>query len=265
MGFTLENISHYFPHRSGQIHALNNLSFDISRGTFVAVVGPSGCGKSTLLKIIAGIIKPSTGNVTFMQEARANQLQTALVFQDYGIFPWLNVLNNVAYGLESMGVGRRARNEAARQMIQQVGLAGFEKAYPHELSGGMQQRVGIARAWITQPNVLMMDEPFASLDAQTKIIHQEMLLALWNARKTTILYVTHDIDEAILMADRVLVMSGRPGTIVAEYPVTMPRPRDLIRRQHKDFDDLRWKIWKHLEEQVRAESKPGSESNMLSP
>ena len=206
--------------------ALDDVSIQIEPGEFVCLLGPSGCGKSTLLGALAGHLKPTAGRLNLDGEAIASpNPQRGLVFQHHTLFPWLSVLDNVAYGLKMRGVPRVQRHQQALALIDQVGLRGFERRYPNALSGGMQQRVEIARVLINQPRVLLMDEPFGALDALTRMKMQELLLDLWARLRTTIVFVTHDIDEALFMADRILVMSPRPGRIIDEIHVTSERPR----------------------------------------
>lgn len=249
-GISAEGISKTFSSRRGQVVALLDLTFRVEPGEFVCLVGPSGCGKSTLLKIIAGLVEPTTGRVRFDPNTGAVP-STAMVFQDHGLFPWMTVADNVAFGLETRGVGKHERREAAGQLLEQLGLGGFTAAYPHELSGGMQQRAAIARALLIEPNVLLMDEPFSALDAQSKLVLQDELQRLWGELGQTIVYVTHDIEEAVMLGDRVLVMSGRPGHIEQEHTVTLPRPRDMRDQSDPEVRVKSWIIWKSIEGQVR--------------
>jgi NitT/TauT family transport system ATP-binding protein len=216
----------------------------------VSIVGPSGCGKTTLLKIVAKLVKLDSGSIKYvgMENPR-----TALVFQDQGLLPWLNILDNVALGLELLKVPKREREKQARDFMKLVKLDGFEKYYPFELSGGMRQRVALARAFLTNPDILLMDEPFGALDAQTRILLQEELLDLWHDQRKTVLFVTHDIDEAILLSDRIVVMTNRPGKIQKIIPIPLERPRNLKLRDDKVFTELRWQIWNLLEQEVREE------------
>jgi NitT/TauT family transport system ATP-binding protein len=205
---------------------LNDVSIDAAPGELVCLLGPSGCGKSTLLGALAGHLPPARGVLRINGEPiEGPHPDRGLVFQHHTLFPWKTVLQNVAYGLKLKGIDRAGREAEARQMIAQVGLAGFEGRYPRELSGGMQQRVEIARVLINKPRVLLMDEPFGALDALTRAHMQELLLALWNRLRTTILFVTHDIDEALFLADRVLIIGPRPGRILEELVLPFARPR----------------------------------------
>jgi NitT/TauT family transport system ATP-binding protein len=206
--------------------ALDDVSITVAPGEFVCLLGPSGCGKSTLLGALAGHLRPSAGRL--MLDGRAihgPDPQRGLVFQHHTLFPWLSVLDNVAYGLKMRGTPKAERHAQAHVLLERIGLKGFEHRYPRALSGGMQQRVEIARVLINQPCVLLMDEPFGALDALTRLKMQELLLGLWQRLRTTIVFVTHDIDEALFMADRILVMSPRPGRIIDEIKVPADRPR----------------------------------------
>ena len=190
-------------------------------------MGPSGCGKTTLLKLIAGLLRPSAGSVVLNTVPDNGRPASALVFQEHGLFPWMTVLENVAFGLETRGVGRSERHERAMTFIASVGLASFAHAFPHQLSVGMRQRVGIGSAFVTDPRLLLLDEPLGSLDAQTRFLLQEELLRLWTRSRSAVVYVTHDIEEAVVLGDRVLVLTGRPGRIQGEITVPLGRPRTL--------------------------------------
>jgi len=215
--------------------AVQDVSLSIAPGEFVCVLGPSGCGKSTLLGALAGHWTPSRGSIRVDGAPVAGpHPDRGLVFQQHTLFPWKKVLDNVAFGLKMQGVGRRERRERARELLGLVGLAGFEDRYPAQLSGGMQQRVEIARVLINHPRVMLMDEPFGALDAQTRLKMQELLLDVWARVNTTIVFITHDIDEALFLADRILVMSPRPGRIIDEIRLDFDRPRhpDLMTSPH---------------------------------
>ena len=233
-----------------EVEALQDVSFSVQDHEFVSIVGPSGCGKTTLLKIVANLVKLDSGSIKYVG---MDNPRTALVFQDQGLLPWLNILDNVALGLELLKVPKREREKQARDFMKLVKLDGFEKYYPFELSGGMRQRVALARAFLTNPDILLMDEPFGSLDAQTRILLQEELLDLWHKERRTVLFVTHDIDEAILLSDRIVVMTNRPGKIQKVIPIPFDRPRNLTLRDDPVFTALRWQIWKLLEQEVREE------------
>jgi NitT/TauT family transport system ATP-binding protein len=237
--------------RDGPIVALEDVSFHVDAGEFVCIVGPSGCGKSTLLRLLAGLEDLTSGQLVFSPQPAGSGPRNALVFQEHGLFPWLTVVDNVAFGLETRGVGRRERRRRARSFLDQVGLAGFADRYPRELSVGMRQRAAILRAFLTDPQLLLMDEPLSAVDAQSKLVMQEELLRIWREHQKMVVYVTHDIGEAVLLADRVLVMSGRPGRIREEIRVPLARPRDLRDREQPEVREIAWHIWKAIEEEVR--------------
>jgi NitT/TauT family transport system ATP-binding protein len=226
----------------GDVLALDRISFATREAEFVCFVGPSGCGKTTLLKVLAGLVRPTSGEVRY-EGPRSGAPLNAMVFQEDSVFPWMSVLDNVAFPLEIRGMPRAERRRIAREFITRAGLASFAGHLPGQLSTGMRQRVGIARAFACNPEVLLMDEPFAAVDAQMKAILQEELLALWSAHARTVVYVTHDIDEALFMADRVLALSTHPGRLVADVPVPLERPRRPALRGHPEFLALREHLW----------------------
>ncbi len=248
-GFTVERIRMVYQGSAGPVHALDPISFRMEAGEFVCLVGPSGCGKSTLLKILAGLIRPSGGEVRF--DGEEGPLSNALVFQEHSLFPWMTVQENVAFGLEMQGVGRAERNRRALDFLRQVGLSAFGKHFPHELSVGMSQRAAIARAVLSDPQLLLMDEPFSALDAQSRLVLQEELLHIWKMHRKTVLFVTHDIGEAVLLGDRVMVMSGRPGRIQMDIQIPLGRPRDLHDLDQPEVRQIEWRIWKAIEGEVR--------------
>ncbi len=214
----VENVSVSF----GAVEALTPLSLSIASGDFVTLLGPSGCGKSTLLAVLAGLEKPTTGTTT-------TRGKVGMVFQESALFPWRSVRDNVAFGLEMSGVGKEERQRQADAMLQKVHLNGFSDSFPHELSGGMRQRAAIGRALISRPDILLMDEPFGALDAQTRSLLQQELLTLVDEYRPTVVFVTHDMDEALLLSNRVLLFSARPGRIIEDIPISAPRPRDTDR------------------------------------
>jgi NitT/TauT family transport system ATP-binding protein len=250
-GFTCTDLQKTYPTRTGPVVALASLTFSVRDHEFVCIVGPSGCGKTTLLKLIAGLLRPSSGRIEF-GSPRNGEHRAALVFQEHGLFPWMSVLDNVAFGLEWRPLTRDERRERAREFIAKVGLAKFANNFPHELSVGMRQRVGIARAFVADPEILLMDEPFGALDAQTKLVLQEELLRIWSAQRKAVLYITHDIEEAVLLGDRVLVMTGHPGRIREDIPIPFGRPRDLLDRDHPAVQQIRRHVWGLLETEVRT-------------
>ncbi len=245
----LKELSKSFAHAKGNLRVLERISCIVEEGEFVALVGPSGCGKSTLLRIINGLIAPTSGQVLYHgRQVDSINLECALVFQSFALLPWLSVKANIELGLEARDVSPAERERRASVWIDKVGLDGFEEAYPRELSGGMKQRVGLARALAVEPKVLLLDEPFSALDALTAITLREELLDLWQAPDVpvrTIVIVTHIIEEAIELADRVLVMSSAPGRLVADLKITLPRPRD---RRTESFNALTDKIFSLIEE-----------------
>ncbi len=226
----LKNIRQIFPLKNKELVVLDDINFAVNNEEFVALVGPSGCGKSTLLRIIAGLVAPSSGKV-FFKEKPVKEINTnvSIIFQTFGLLPWLDVTENITLGLEARGFPLKERLRKAFKYIDLVGLEGFEEAYPRELSGGMKQRVGIARALVMEPELLLMDEPFSALDAFTAQNLREEILRLWGSGELSlksILMVTHNIEEAIYLADRVIILSTHPGKIISDVPVTLPRPRD---------------------------------------
>lgn len=245
---TLSGVTKEFDARRTTTQALGRIDLTISPGAFVSLVGPSGCGKTTLLKVIAGLTAPSSGAVRFGEDPDPG---IGMVFQDHGLFPWMTLNDNVAFGLEAMGVDSVTRRTSAEGLLDQLGLGEFGSRYPHELSGGMRQRGAIARALITRPQVLLMDEPLSSLDAQSKLVLQDEIQRLWAEHRQTVVYVTHDVEEAVILGDRVLVMSGRPGRIIQDVEVSLARPRDLRDRSSEEVKTKTWTIWKGIEGQVR--------------
>lgn len=210
-----------------QVEALKDINFLVKENDFICIVGPSGCGKSTLLRIIASLEKASKGKVTYKgKDVNAPTSDIGMVFQNYSLLQWRNVLDNIALGPEFNGLTKNERRDIARKYLHMINMDEFEKAYPYELSGGMQQRVAIARALANNPDVLLMDEPFGALDAYTRILLQKELLNIWEKNKKTILFVTHSVDEAVYLADRIIVMSKNPGTIREVIDIKMERPRD---------------------------------------
>jgi len=246
---TLRNVSRAFRTPAGdRIQALENINFEVEDvtspdgkdiGEFRVLLGPSGCGKSTILRLIAGLDHPDTGEVLVKgQPVSRPGRDRGMVFQKYTSFPWLTIEDNVGYGLKINGVPKPQRDETVAKLIQQVGLSGFEKNYPDTLSGGMQQRVAIARTLALRPGIILMDEPFGALDAQTRSDMQELLLKIWEESASTILFVTHDVDEALYLADRIFVLSTRPGTIMEDVAMPFGRPRDPSVKQRSDFREL---------------------------
>ena len=248
----------YVDKQSGdRLLAVDGVDIDIREGEFVSIVGPSGCGKSTFLKIVNGLF-PSTGGMIEIAQPDGGKPAHAMVFQDSSLFPWYTVIDNAAYGLVCRGVPRAQARAKAQPFIDMVSLRGFEQKFPYQLSGGMQQRANLARALTVDPAILLMDEPFAALDAQTRELMQAELLRIWNEAGKTVLFITHQIDEAIYLSDRVLVMSARPGKIMADISIDIPRPRQLEVKRSPRFIEYADDIWRLISTQLRPESPPPS-------
>lgn len=246
----IRGITKTFAGIHGDVQALNPIDLTIPEGQFLCIVGPSGCGKTTLLRIIAGLEQPTAGAVDFTI-AHGEKPLRSVVFQEQGIFPWMSVLQNTAFGLKVRGIGRAEREKQARAYLDMLGLTPFADAYPRQLSGGMRQRVNIARAFANDPAILLMDEPLASLDEQTKLLVQEDLLRLWEGSRKTVVYITHSLDEAIVLGDRVIVMTNRPGTVKTVVDIELSRPRNVLdMHSNKAFFDIRGRIWTALREEV---------------
>jgi NitT/TauT family transport system ATP-binding protein len=226
-----------------RVLALQDIHLKVEEREFAAILGPSGCGKSTLLNMVAGFERPTRGSVRAAgEEVMEPSPQRAVVFQEPALFPWLTVLDNVVFGPKTQGKPPAEYRPRAQQILEQVGLVGFESHYPAELSGGMRQRVGIARVLVMQPQILLMDEPFGALDAQTRSLMQELLLQVWERHHQTVLFITHDIEEALLLADRVYVMTARPGRIKKTITVNIPRPRAMEVTTTPEFNALRREV-----------------------
>ena len=251
-----EEIRKEYPNKNamnGNVEVLAGINLEIKDGEFLTIVGPSGCGKSTLLEIMAGLVKATSGCIYINgKPSNAPDRDRGIVFQGYALFPWRTVLGNVAYGLEEKGVPEKKRIEICMEYISLVGLSGFENHYPHELSGGMKQRVAIARALAYDPDILLMDEPFAALDAMTREILQTEVLRIWDETKKTVIFVTHNIEEAVFLADRIAVMSGRPGVIKKIIDVPLLRPRLEEERLTQDFMKIRQEVGRLVREEVKA-------------
>jgi NitT/TauT family transport system ATP-binding protein len=230
--------------------AIEQLDLDIPEGQFVTIVGPSGCGKSTFAKIVNGLLPATHGQIEVRKASHGRD--HAMVFQDSSLFPWYTVLNNVAYGLVCQGLPKKEAQERAMPLIRLVGLDGFEQKYPYQLSGGMQQRANLARALTVDPELLIMDEPFAALDAQTRELMQAELLRIWSASRKTVLFITHQIDEAIFLSDRVIVMSARPGRIISDIAIELPRPRSLELKRTAQFVAYEEQIWQLIAKQLTS-------------
>lgn len=243
----IDNVYKEYQGRSGKTIALNGVNLEIKENEFICVVGPSGCGKSTLLNIIAGLLEPTSGTVTLDGKViEGTGVERGVVFQQYALFPWRTVLKNVMFPLEMKKVPKEEAEAIARKYIKSVGLEGFEKSYPKELSGGMKQRVAIARAYAANPEVLLLDEPFGALDAQTRVQLQTELLETWEKEKKTCFFITHDVDEAIILAQRVIIMSARPGRIKKIVDIDIPYPRTQATKTDPRFLELKSEIWNEV-------------------
>jgi NitT/TauT family transport system ATP-binding protein len=234
-----------------ELLAIERLDLEIKEGEFVCIVGPSGCGKSTFLKIVNGLLPQYSGTIDVKHAEHGRD--HAMVFQDSSLFPWYSILNNVSYGLVCSGVKKKAARAAAMPFIEMVGLKGFEEKYPYQLSGGMQQRANLARALAVDPEILLMDEPFAALDAQTRELMQLELLRIWREAKKTVLFITHQIEEAVYLADRVIVMSRRPGRILDDIAIDIEQPRGLEVKRTQKFLDYTDEIWQLISGQLGAD------------
>ena len=245
MHIEIRDVSLIYDTPGGKVPGVKDVSFDIAASEFICIVGPSGCGKSTLLNIIAGFLSPAAGEIRIGgKPVTGHGMDRGVVFLDFAqLFPWRTALGNVTFGLEMKGVAKEERERIAREQLRLVKLEKFTASYPHHLSGGMQQRVAIARALAYNPSVLLMDEPFAALDALTRDDMQRLLAEVWRETRKTVIYVTHNVAEAVYLADRVIVMSPHPGTVKAEIKITLPRPRDPL---SAEFVDMQKELLRHL-------------------
>lgn len=249
----LDSLTKTFCTRKGDIEAVRNFSLDVRRGEVIALVGASGCGKTTVLNMVAGFMSPTSGTV-LLDEAPIARVEPrcGMIFQSYALFPWLTVQKNVEFGPKINRVAKRIRREESRKYIEMVGLEGFEHAYPGELSGGMRQRVALCRVLANKPDILLCDEPFAALDAMTRQVMQQELLQIVGRSGQTVLFITHSIDEALILSDRVVVMSARPGQVKDIYAIDLPHPRKVDVQLTDEYLGLKRKIWSMVEEEVRA-------------
>jgi NitT/TauT family transport system ATP-binding protein len=249
----IREVSQRFGPGAAGVSALESISLEIPDGQFAAVVGPSGCGKSTLLSLVAGLRRPTSGTVLCDGEPITAPMprKVGMIFQEANLLPWLSAVDNVAFPLKLRRVARAERLAAARRMLELTGLAGFEDRLPHQLSGGMKQRVAIARGLVQNPAVLLMDEPFASLDEQTRMVLGDELLRIWSETRKTVLFVTHSLNEAVYLADRVVVLSARPGRVVDDVAVDLPRPRSFAMTGSERFGMLKDRIWQHIKSAER--------------
>lgn len=244
---SIQGVSKFF----GDFEALKRVDLEVAQGEFVVLLGASGCGKSTLLNLITGFDKPTSGRIVVNgREVTSVDPHCGMVFQQYALFPWLTVLDNVAFGLKMKGMGRSERNEIAHRFIDMVGLKGFENKYPNALSGGMRQRVSIARVLANDPDVILLDEPFAALDAMTRQVLQDELLRIYEQSGKTIVFITHSIDEALLLSTRMLIMSARPGRIVTDIRNDLPMPRNVDVQLSPRYNELKSQIWETVQAEV---------------
>jgi NitT/TauT family transport system ATP-binding protein len=251
---------------SGSLVAIRDLSMDVEEGEFVCLLGVSGCGKSTMLSLFAGFLQPTSGQVLLRDTPITGiEPRCGMVFQSYALFPWKTVRGNVEFGLKMKGVGRAERRSAAQRFIDLVKLTGFEERYPAELSGGMQQRVTLARILAADPEVLLMDEPFAALDAMTRQVMQEELLRIHATSGKTTVFITHSIDEALILSDRIVVMSAGPGRIKAVVPNTLPRPRHVAMQLLPEYTALKAKVWELVEAELTGHDDGGEAARRASP
>lgn len=246
----LSGVEKIYKTPQGEVDALSDVNLCVEEGEFLCIIGPSGCGKSTLLRILAGLYQQSSGAVLIHTNGIGSRPANAVVFQEYAIFPWRTVSDNVNFGLEMRGVARKERAERTEEYLNKVGLIQFADHYPYQLSGGMKQRVALARALATDPEILLMDEPFGALDAQTRTVLQEELVRIWEEEKKTVVYVTHSIEEAIMLGDRIVLMTARPGKIKSTYEVNLPRPRKIELRASPEYNYLAQVLWEDLVEEV---------------
>jgi NitT/TauT family transport system ATP-binding protein len=246
----VNGLTKVFEGRKTSVKALAGVNLSIEEGEFICILGPSGCGKTTILRIMAGLETATSGEVVISQAGKDLPL-SAMVFQEHSLFPWLTVIDNAAFGLEMRGFSKSERRDRAMVFLETVGLSRFAHHFPHQLSGGMKQRVSLARAFVNDPEILLMDEPFASLDAQNKILLQDELLKIWEEYRKTVVYITHSIDEALLLGDRIVVMTAAPGRFKEIMEVRFGRPRDVFEIKAKpEFGEMSLKIWKTLESEV---------------
>jgi NitT/TauT family transport system ATP-binding protein len=248
MILSIKNLHKSFPKEDGEMVAIEDFNLDVDEGEFICILGPSGCGKTTLLRMIAGLETPTSGQLLLNGVPITKPgSDRGMVFQEFALFPWRSVKSNIEFGLEIKRVPAKGRDEIARKLIDLVGLKGFENYHPNQLSGGMKQRVGIARALANDPTILLMDEPFGALDAQTRNLMQKELLRIWKETKKTVIFITHSVDEAVFLSDRIIVLTTRPSNIKTEVKITWERPRD---RASVEFANMRKQILEQLEQEV---------------
>ena len=247
----ISGLTKQFPVKGGVFTAIDNISLDIAPGTFFVIVGPSGCGKTTLLRILAGLEKPTSGSVEVRSEHPGKPVNS-MVFQGDSIFPWMTVYDNAAYGLKMRGMPEAEIKEVVGHYLDKTGLTRFATRFPHQLSGGMKQRVSIARAFANDPEILLMDEPFSALDEQNKTLLQEEVLRIWEEHKKTVVFITHSVDEAVTLSDKIMIMSAQPGQVKAIIDVPFARPRNVLElRSMPEYGEMVYRIWGHLRDEVQ--------------
>lgn len=247
----ISGLTKQFPVKGGVFTAIDNISLDIAPGTFFVIVGPSGCGKTTLLRILAGLEKPTSGSVEVHSEHPGKPVNS-MVFQGDSIFPWMTVYDNAAYGLKMRGMPEAEIKEVVGHYLDKTGLTRFATRFPHQLSGGMKQRVSIARAFANDPEILLMDEPFSALDEQNKTLLQEEVLRIWEEHKKTVVFITHSVDEAVTLSDKIMIMSAQPGQVKAIIDVPFARPRKVLElRAMPEYGEMVYRIWGHLRDEVQ--------------
>jgi NitT/TauT family transport system ATP-binding protein len=244
------HVSKIYETAAGPVTAVDDFSLDVADGEFVCIVGPSGCGKSTYLRMLAGLDAHSAGTIAIRAGDDPKRPLNSVVFQEYAVFPWKTVIENVAFGLQMRGIGKAERLGIAERWLERVGLRKFAQYYPYQISGGMKQRVSIVRALANDPEVLLMDEPLGALDAQTRIVLQDELLRIWEETRKTVVYITHSLDEAILLGDRVILMTAHPGRLLSTFAIDIPRPRTIETMNTPEFGELRGAIWRELSKEV---------------
>jgi NitT/TauT family transport system ATP-binding protein len=247
----IEGLTKEFGSPAASTRALDVFSLTVNEGEFVCIVGPSGCGKTTALRIIADLEEPSSGSIEVKRSSMDGRPLSSMVFQEHSLFPWMTVSENVAYGLEMQGMSKRERMERIDPFLETIGLKRFANHYPNQLSGGMRQRVSLARAFVMDPEILLMDEPFAALDPQNRLLMQEELLRIWESNRKTVIFITHSIDEALVLGDRAVVMTASPGRIKQIVPIDFARPRSVAElKADPTFGQLELRIWRILEQEV---------------
>ncbi|MDQ0616665.1 ABC transporter ATP-binding protein [Arthrobacter globiformis] len=251
----IQDLTKTFDSRGKTIQAIDTLNLDIAAGSFFVIVGPSGCGKTTLLRMLAGLEKPSSGRIEIDQD-QTDRPTNSMIFQGDSIFPWMTVWRNAAYGLQMRGVPKEQIRDTVGYYLDKTGLTPFANSYPHQLSGGMRQRVSIARAFSNDPEILLMDEPFSALDEQNKTLLQGELLKIWDETKKTVVFITHSVDEAVTLGDRVMIMSSRPGQVKDLIDIPFERPRDVLHlRKEPEYGEIVYRIWGSLRAEVDAAAR----------